>query len=227
MHDPVDDWFPVDPEEHDRQVETLHTLLGTDARRVLDLGAGDGRMTRPLIDAGHAVTAVDRDPEAISAIGDACTTRCEDFMDAAAPTWQDAGAFDAIVCLGNTFMTIHEPDDAVALMRRARRVMADGGVFVIDALCGPLWREVAEGYWQNGISEDGQWQLLWHPGDNVLSFRRGEAVNEEDWDISASDTPLRLWSMGELTLLGHASGWGSPEEVEGVLLVFRAATDPD
>ena len=36
--------------------------------RVLDLACGAGRHTRPLLEAGHAVTAVDRDPVALATL---------------------------------------------------------------------------------------------------------------------------------------------------------------
>ncbi|MCB1972899.1 MAG: methyltransferase, partial [Geminicoccaceae bacterium] len=67
---PVDDWFPVDEEEHQQQCAALLDLLGDRRARVLDLGAGDGRIAAPLVEAGHEVCAVDHDQRAVDHLRD-------------------------------------------------------------------------------------------------------------------------------------------------------------
>lgn len=46
---------------------------------VLELGCGAGRLTRPLLDNGHAVTAVDNSPDMLSHVPDAATKVCCDI----------------------------------------------------------------------------------------------------------------------------------------------------
>lgn len=221
--EPTDDWFPLEPEEHERQLAGLLRRLGQPAKRVMDIGAGSGRIALPLADAGHLVLAVDRDPCAVEACGGRGPRLTARLGDALAPAADltlpfesgpgRACGYDAALCLGNTFALFHEPHAAVGLMRRLRGVVrpqSEGGFFAIDDMCGALWREVAEGNWQNGVSEDGRMQLVWGEADNVLAIRHGGSVDPECWRVREPDRPVRLWSMGDLALLCEASGWNPP-----------------
>lgn len=231
------DWVPLEPEEHARQEAAIVALVGaarlgtrSDRPWFLDIGSGDGRIAHPAAGAGACVVAVDIDEAAIArCVGPHITPRRLDALRASdeelrppppAPLY--AGAW----CLGHTFMLFHDVHGVAAFMRRLRRVVAPEGWFAIDAFQKPVWRDVSEGLWQTGVSEDGQWQLIWTPGsgDDTIVVRRGRAVRPRSWDIRPDDTVLRLWSMGELALLAEASGWSAPAEVPGgALLLFRNA----
>lgn len=223
-----DDWFPLDPAEHARQVRAILSLLGRGRRRVLDLGIGDGRTAEPLAAKGHEVVGIDRDRAAVRA----CATKgivCElgDFAAPgrrAGPLWSrvaQRGRFDAAVCVGNTFLMVSSPTAAVEVLGRLRACLKPGAPLVLDDFSG-LWREVAEGYWQEGISEDGTQQLVWAPGDNVLALRRGAAEKRGSWKITKSDVRMRLWSKGELHLLAYAAGWTFPAKQPRGLTVLHA-----
>lgn len=219
------DWTPLDPAEHDRQVAGLKRLLGKSPKRVLDVGCGDGRAARPLIKAGHRVVGIDSDPRAVWACAAAdFTCVLGDFLDEDGAVWRAArrhGPFDAVVCLGHTFLLIPEPARAAGLLGRARGVLKKGaGVFVVDDFAG-LWREIAEGNWQEGLSPDGAQQLVWGEGDNVVAHRQGPAVRRASWKITRADKPMRLWSRGELELLGMATGWAFEARARDGVGVFR------
>jgi len=120
-------------------------------------------------------------------------------------------------------MLLTDPIAVLATLKRIRSSLASGGAFVIDAFCEPLWREVAEGYWQSGVAEDGGSQLVWASGDNVLAFRGVDEIDEDSWEPKPTDRVLRLWSMGELRLLAHAAGFIEPEHrVTDRVIVMRA-----
>lgn len=223
--DPANDWFPLEDHEHEAQAAALLRLLSPGPARVLDLGAGGGRMAVPLSRAGHAVTAVDTDEHAL-----ACCRRADprivtmhtDFASPGAPF--APGAFDAALCLGHTLMQLVDPLRALQAARNARRALAPSGVMLIDDLFTPVWRDVAEGLWTNGVSEDGRWQLVWQPGDAVIALRRGDRVDPEDWSVREDDTLLRLWTRGELALLAHGAGFLPPEDLPGEhLILLRCA----
>lgn len=225
-----DDWFPLDPQEHARQVRALATLLGRKPKRVLDLGIGDARAAEPLVRQGHSVIGIDRDPAAVRACaekGIACFKG--DFASPgagaeASSLWKSVGKhgrFDAAVCVGNTFLLVSSPAAAVALLQRLATCLKPGAPLVLDDFTA-LWREVGEGYWQEGLSEDGGQQLVWSPGDNVLALRRGKAVKPRAWKIAKGDTLMRLWSKGELSLLALAAGWTMPDKQPRWLTVMIA-----
>lgn len=226
---PQDDWFPLDPSEHNRQLRALARMLGKAPKRALDLGVGDGRTAAPLAALGHHLLGVDRDPAAVSACK-AAGIDClrADFASPSAASqraWKQikaAGPFHAAVCLGNTFLTVADPHQAAELLRQIAPCLRKGAPFIIDDF-SPLWREVAEGYWQEGLSDDRTQQLVWAEGDNLIAVRRGKGVKPSHWSLSKSDTPLRLWSRGELSLLAAATGWKLLPPRKDMLSVFERA----
>lgn len=126
----------------------------------------------------------------------------------------DDGPADAALLLGGTLAEIVDPLAAVSLFRRLRDVVRPGGWLALDGGMLEVWDDIAEGGWATGVSEDGQWQLIWVPGDSVVAIRRGEAVDANDWEIREDDRLLRLWSRGDLALLAESAGWGTPEMVD-------------
>lgn len=215
------DWLPLDAEDHAAQLAAVF-LLARGARRVADVGAGAGRVAIPLAARGVEVVAIDRDEAAAARLAapGVRPVRADVLEDGF--NFAPLGPFDGALCLGHTFMLFHEPARALGLMRRLRAAMAAGGWFAIDHFAAQVWRDVAEGSWQTGLSEDEQWQFIWSGEDNTAVVRHGPEVRPDDWDIGPGDRLLRLWTPGELTLLAAASGWSSPEpEGTGSLLVFR------
>lgn len=94
-----------------------HAALVAPGARVLDLAAGSGRHARFFAARGAHVVAIDRDPEALSALDgvDGVDVRCADLEAAA---WPLAGeTFDAVVVT----RYLHRPrfDDVVALLAPA------------------------------------------------------------------------------------------------------------
>jgi len=221
----ADDWFPVDARAHEAQLAALLRRLGTAPRRVLDLGAGSGRIAAPLARAGHHVVAVDSDDRALSALREAGVATIR--ADFAAPGFAPSGApFDAALCLGHTLMTLADMDRAVTAATNARCALAPGGFLALDDLC-EVWREVADGHWQSGVSDDGRWQIVWEPDDAVIALRRDESVNEKDWQVREHDRRFRLWSRGALSLLARAAGFAEPEHhaAERLIVLTRPSDE--
>ena len=213
-------------EAHGRaQVEGVLARLGAEPARVIDLGCGAGRVLVPLAVAGHRVTGVDRDPGALSA--------CRERLPAGAPVqlvegdFRDAapfagGPFDAAVCLGNTFMTIADIDEAVAHLRRAREALAPDGWLAIDDAPADLWPELTDGNWQSGVTATGEAQLVWHASDAVFALRQGADVDVESPHLQPADVRYRMWTDGALALAARAAGLSAPERDEAAhLLLFR------
>lgn len=215
MHDVQADWFPLDDDQHQAQLAGL--LARPHAGPILDLGCGDGRLLVPLAQAGREVVGIDHDEFALALCrqrlaGHPATLIEADLRRGDWPA-QIGGPFQTALCLGNTFMLLHDVETATGLLRQVRERLLPGGALYLDDFCPEMWREVAEGYWQEGVSEDGSMQLLWAPGENVIALRYGEAVDEQAEAIRPDDTLCRLWTLGELRLLAELSGLQEPERL--------------
>jgi SAM-dependent methyltransferase len=98
--------------------------------RLLELGCGAGRMTRPLVEAGFVVTAVDESAAMLAEI-DGATTVLSPIEELALPQ-----TFD-VVLLGS--FLVHGPSRA-ALLATCRRHVAPGGTVLIQRE-GAGWHE--------------------------------------------------------------------------------------
>jgi len=227
MSDPAG-WFPVSEDEHESQTSALRALVGEmgGAPRVLDLGAGDGRLALPLSEMGCDVLAIDNDERACGALRErGVRAACADFIGTPASAGIE-GPFDLVICMGNTFCLVHDTARALELVRWVRGVLSEGGLFVIDDILSETWADIASGNWQEGVSEDGSMQLVWAEGDALVAIREGDQIDESSWTIREGDTPMRLWSRGALDLLAVAGGFARPRtDASGCLIVLTGAGD--
>jgi SAM-dependent methyltransferase len=97
-----------------------------DGATILELGCGTGRVTHPLIELGHEVTAVDESPEMLARVKGAQTVlaRIQDL---------DLGdrRFDAVV-LGSHLFNVPDDDLLRAWLAICRRYVADDGSVLIE-----------------------------------------------------------------------------------------------
>lgn len=219
---------PHDPARSQAQIDGLLQWLGTPPRQVLELGCGGGRVLVPLAAKGHQIIGIDRDAAALARCRTALAAshahaelRQADF---AAMDWP-ADMFDAVLCVGNTFMTIADVDAAVAIMQRIRAALRPGGALILDDIPHDLWPELTEGNWLSGLSEDGQLQMVWSPSDAVFTVRRGKAVDPDCWEFKAQDQRYRLWCEGALRLAARLAGLSAPAQIpqSGLLVLTRPA----
>jgi SAM-dependent methyltransferase len=114
--------------------ELVHRVAGPGAR-ILDLGAGTGRIADPLAALGHAVVAVDDSPAMLAHVRLARPhrSRIEDL--------DLADRFDLVLLASHL---VNTPDDALrrGLLDAARRHLADGGQVLLQ------WHEPA---WFDGL----------------------------------------------------------------------------
>ena len=179
---------------------------------------------------GHAVVGMDRNAAAL----DCCRTRLgaleaelvhADFQD----PWPELnGPFDVVLCLGNTFMLLHDPAMATEVLVRCAGELSPDGVIVLDDIPGEFLPEVESGNWSDGVSEDGLLQMVWSPDEAVFTIRSGEAVDESVWSFRDDDVLLRLWTDSTLAQVAQAAGLSGPHRVEsgsgaGAVLVMRSA----
>lgn len=113
----------------DRYDRTLLALVPPTARRLLDVGCGQGRLTRALAGPGREVLGIDLSPAMVERArglgGAGLRYECGDFMALALP----AAGFDCIV----TAATLHHLPAAAALDKMAA-LLAPGGRLVVHDL---------------------------------------------------------------------------------------------
>ncbi|CAN5222314.1 hypothetical protein BH20ACT9_BH20ACT9_22260 [soil metagenome] len=94
--------------------------------RVLELGCGAGRVTRPLVAHGCRVVAVDESPEMLAHVRDVTPTVRADIR-----RLDLAERFDGVV-LGSHLVNTPDPGRRAALLAACRRHVADGGVVLVQ-----------------------------------------------------------------------------------------------
>lgn len=107
---------------------------------VLDVGAGTGRVALDLAARGHAVTAVDRDPVLLAALGERARVRSLHVATVVADaTRLDLGPGASFGLILVPMQTIQLLDDRRGFLAAARRHLAPGGLLaaaLADALEG-------------------------------------------------------------------------------------------
>lgn len=225
----MNEWMPMEEEISEVQIKEVLSLLGDSPTRILDIGCGNGRLLVPAALAGHEVTGIDIDPEALNACAAICAeagvkvTLIDNDVFEVLPTEKP---FDAIICCGNTLMLFADIHQGVRLLQVCRESLGKDGIFIIDDIPRDLWPEIAEGRWCNGVNDEETLQLVWSKNDPVFAIREGNDVQPNNWEFGEDDRLMRLWTMGELELAARLSDLSPPESprvmpVGGGVLVMR------
>ena len=123
------DWirWTRDPAELDGHYVRYHRglfleLLPPPPARVLDLGCGEGRLSRDLVELGYGVVGVDVSPSMVAAARVAAPEMEIHLADAASLPLSDS-SFDLVVA----FMSLQDAQDLTGVAREAARVLVSGG----------------------------------------------------------------------------------------------------
>ena len=107
-------------------------LLPPPGRRTLDVGCGEGRLSRDLTALGHRVAAVDAAPSMLRHAREADPQGEYHLASSAELPFAD-GSFDLVIA----FMSLQDMDDPEGAAREAWRVLEPGGRFCL-ALVHPI-----------------------------------------------------------------------------------------
>ncbi|MEY3775460.1 MAG: hypothetical protein RLZZ129_2240 [Verrucomicrobiota bacterium] len=152
---------------------------------VLDLGAGEGSVTLPMLELGAHVTAVDISAEQLAGLKKRClryanqlTVRCEDIAETIA---REPGEFDIIVA--NSFL--HHIPDYLGMLRSLLPHLAAGGQFfsfqdpllyATQPRLGRLWDKGTYAAWRLGKGD------VWNGIRRRLRRARGQYLADSAHD---------------------------------------------
>lgn len=177
--------------------------------RVLDLCCGVGRHSLEFARRGHKVTGVDLTRTYLDAARESSAAENLDieFVRADARSYSAPRAFDLCVNLFTSFGYFAAESDDLAMLRRCRENLAQGGHLVIET----LGREIAqrdfissESFERAGFQVRTEYEILgdWKARRNRWILGSGEAAVDRSF-------VLRLYSGEEISGLLREAGFGS------------------
>ena len=118
--------------------ELAKLRLGKGKKRILELGAGSGRVTIPLARDGHTVVALDQAPSMLAklrkrtlALPEASRGRVE-AVEGDLCTFELPGTFDLVIAAFNVFEHLYTRGEVDACLRRVLAHLAPGGALAFD-----------------------------------------------------------------------------------------------
>jgi SAM-dependent methyltransferase len=172
-------------------------------RRILDLGCGGGRVARALLadDPERVVVGVDRSRALLQ--DDPSFT----FVEADMRELPLDEEFDLILAANDPFAHLLSDGDRARAVREARRLLATGGLLVIDGLYIPPQDDLvasADGLVRERSLDDGTavhetWRAAGdHRYDTLYRYER-------DGETTQARATVRAWHAGEGALHDHAA----------------------
>lgn len=117
-----------------QEPEIIHAAIPAEAR-ILELGAGAGRITHPLLRLGHPVVAVDDSPALLAHVHDAQTV-------ASTIEALELGEAFPVVVLGSHLINVPDSARRAAFLRCCRRHLRGDGCLLIERHA-PEWFDTA------------------------------------------------------------------------------------
>jgi len=152
--------------------EIVHAAIPAGAS-ILELGAGAGRLTHPLVALGHRVVAVDESPEMLTHIRGAETVR-------ARIQELDLGRRFDVVLLASHMVNTDDDGLRQGFLRACRRHVDDGGCVVLQRHPPGWFEEAAEGERASG-GITYRLRDLRRPGPGLLAATVEYQVGERVW----------------------------------------------
>jgi SAM-dependent methyltransferase len=207
-HDIAFEQYEVNKKMNERELQRIRAGL-QEGDRVLDLGAGTGRLAVPLFQQGVAVDALDYSARHVSLLQEQTPS-----MRSIQADWKhtplEAGTYDTIYSLGRNILhetsLVHQQE----LFVEANRLLKDGGVFVID-----IPDRTVGGY---KVLCDKYIEVMKQRG--IVHTRYGTIYDSPDDTHFAT---RYAYSVDDIRLLAHASGF----EIESVEKEYLATGKDD
>ena len=126
-------WHDVECGRYAADLPLWRELAGAAGGPVLEIGAGTGRVALDLARRGHAVTAVELEPE----LADELRRRAGELpvevmcTDITQEPWAGAGAYPVVIAPMQVIQVLGGERERVAMFRNARNLLGPGGAVVV------------------------------------------------------------------------------------------------
>ncbi len=172
----------------------------TRAGRIVDLGAGTGRLLIPFARRGYPCLAVDLSPYMLQVVGRKATADNLSIDRLCANLAQLGCLADRCapyaICMFSTLGMIHGAAARLAVVRHAWRLLEPGGQFVVHV----------HNVWHNLFDPQGRWWLAGSARDAV--WRRGHEFGDKIFDDRGiRNMFLHVFTRGELSRLLAKGGF--------------------
>ena len=199
------------------------TLTRHNARAVLDCACGTGGHTIALAQRGYRVMGSDISA-AMIARAQMNARRADLSIPFSVARFQDLRAtfrekFDAVLCIGNSFVHVLDDDDALASLVTMRECLRDDGVLILHNLNNDKrWKEKPRWFAVNSGALQERETLVWRFADydeaanritfNIALFTKDEQGN---WSVQVQSTPQRPYQKIEIENLLQRAGFRNLE----------------
>ncbi|WP_040490965.1 class I SAM-dependent methyltransferase [Ilumatobacter nonamiensis] len=224
--DVYDNFFPMS--EASPVVDRLMRLLEDRAPTVVELGAGTGRITVPLADAGCDVIAVDSSPDLLASLRSwtddperdrGRIVAVEDDM----RTYRGTTERNLALCICATISMVANRDEQLATLRTLRSLVSDNGCVVVETHNPAVVEALSPGGTGSfdfevhelgvvdarSVLSGDHWHMRWEWGEGA----ERRAVDEHSL-VTTPEQLARLAADADLELLCVEAGWDASQTLD-------------
>jgi 2-polyprenyl-3-methyl-5-hydroxy-6-metoxy-1,4-benzoquinol methylase len=123
--------FPAAIARSQAELRQLGVEVAREGERALDLGAGLGLQTIPLVDLGYDVTALDSSEALLAELSRDCPRARSVQADLTAAADLALGSYQVIVCMGDTLTHLRSTEEVLQVLGSASARLAPGGLLIL------------------------------------------------------------------------------------------------
>ena len=192
----------------DLTIETINSIVPAPAA-VLDVGAGTGRLSIPLADAGYAVTAVDPSSAMLEQLVSRLFERVVRTIASPIENFSSSDRFDIAVCVFTVSSYWLTEQQLRSSLRAIYDHLVPGGSLIID--------RTSEAAFADTVVETDfvRRQAIVSPlGGNMYRFTENSEVIDHDGTRTVRDSfEIRFWTEEEMLQAAHAVGFSKVEDL--------------
>lgn len=178
--------------------------------KVVDFGAGTGRLSIPLSQKGYDVTAVESCQEMLDQLQKKesygpITCVCERMED-----FRGGGVFDVSLCVFTVILYLLDEGSMRKSFAAAYEALRSGGVFLVDIPSEMIF----SGYSRNDSGFDRNVHVT-RQGGSIYTYREELVLKDGDGEVArySDEFEIRHWSLRQVLEILHETGFVDGEDL--------------